>query len=579
MTESSPNGAAPPDFLPVRMLNEFTYCPRLAYLEWVQGEFADNAYTVEGTFEHRRVDEGQGKLPYPESDEAEACESSTDENQAPAVVRSLNLSSTQAGLITKIDLVEVQGRTVVPIDYKRGRRPAVPERAYEPERVQLCAQGIILRDNGYECDHGEIYFAGSKHRVRIAFDDALVARTVELAAEMRRSAAAGTIPPPLDNSPKCEGCSLVGICLPDETGMLREAVTGLEGAPEPPRTEPRRLIPARDDALPLYVQAQGAYVSRSGDVLVVKQKQEKVAEARLFETSQLNILGNVQVSTQSMQELCRRGIPVAFFSTGGWFWGLLSANLHKNIELRLNQFRAAESPERCLALARAFISSKIRNCRTLVRRNATGIEEPELRRLRDLARAASEAGASESLLGVEGTAARLYFQLFPKMIKREAVAGAFDFEGRNRRPPRDPVNALLSLAYSLLTKDLTVTLAAAGFDPFLGFYHQPRYGRPSLALDLMEEFRPLIADSTVISSLNTGVVHEDDFIRSGGAVALTAPARRSFIQAYERRMDQLIRHPVFGYQISYRRVLDVQVRLLGRYLAGEIPEYPKFTTR
>lgn len=562
------------------MLNEFAYCPRLAYLEWVQGEFADNAYTVEGTFEHRRVDEGQGRLPYPGEDEGDEGESSAQEDAAPAVVRSLNLSSPQAGLTTKIDLVEVRGRWVVPVDYKRGRKPSVPEGAYEPERVQLCAQAIILRDNGYRCERGEIYFAGSKHRVTIWFDDTLVARTLELAEQMRRSAAGGTIPAPLDHSPKCEGCSLVGICLPDEIGMLREAGgEAVEITPPLPRIEPRRLIPARDDALPVYVQAQGAYISRSGDVLIVKQKLEKVAEAKLFETSQLNILGNVQITTQSMQELCRRGIPVAFFSTGGWFWGLLSANLHKNIELRLNQFRAAENPERSLALARRFISSKIRNCRTLLRRNAVGVEESDLRRLRELARAASQEDSLESLLGVEGTAARLYFQLFPKMLKRSAMGAAFDFEGRNRRPPRDPVNALLSLAYSLLVKDLTILLAGAGFDPFLGFYHQPRYGRPSLALDLMEEFRPLIADSTVISALNTGVVNENDFVKSAAAVALTSPARRSFIQAYERRMDQLVRHPVFGYQISYRRVLDVQVRLLGRYLAQEILEYPRFGTR
>ncbi|HXK61061.1 MAG TPA: CRISPR-associated endonuclease Cas1 [Acidobacteriota bacterium] len=575
MGTSSGSQTSLPDFLPVRMLNEFTYCPRLAYLEWVQGEFADNAYTLEGTFEHRRVDVGQGELPY--SDDANQGESGAEDEETPAIVRSLNLSSPRAGLITKIDLVEVKGNHVVPIDYKRGHKPSVPEGAYEPERVQLCAQAIILRDNGYQCDHGEIYFAGSKRRVTITFDERLVARTLELADEMRRVAAAGTIPPPLGNSPKCEGCSLVAICLPDETGMLRAGIAETE--PETVRTEPRRLIPARDDALPVYVQTQGAYISRSADVLVIKHRQEKIAEARLFETSQLNILGNVQISTQSMQELCRRGIPVAFFSTGGWFWGLLSANLHKNVEQRLNQFRTAESRERSLALARAFISSKIRNCRTLIRRNAAGVEESDLRRLRDLARAASEAASLESLLGIEGTAARLYFQLFPKMIKRQGVAGSFDFGGRNRRPPRDPVNSLLSLAYSLLVKDLTIMIAGAGFDPFLGFYHQPRYGRPSLALDLMEEFRPLIADSTVISALNTNVIDEDDFIRSSGAVALTTPARRSFIQAYERRMDQLIRHPVFGYQISYRRVLDVQVRLLGRYLAGEIPEYPKFITR
>jgi CRISPR-associated protein Cas1 len=156
---------------------------------------------------------------------------------------------------------------------------------------------------------------------------------------------------------------------------------------------------------------------------------------------------------------------------------------------------------------------------------------------------------------------------------------AFDFDGRNRRPPRDPVNALLSLAYSLLAKDLTIVLQAVGFDPFLGFYHRPRYGRPALALDLMEEFRPLVADSVVLNAVNTGVIQRGDFVGRGGAVSLGHAGRGRFLRVYERRMDELVTHPVFGYRISYRRVLEVQARLLGRFLAGEIPEYPGFQTR
>ena len=156
---------------------------------------------------------------------------------------------------------------------------------------------------------------------------------------------------------------------------------------------------------------------------------------------------------------------------------------------------------------------------------------------------------------------------------------AFHFESRNRRPPRDPVNAMLSFAYALLTSEWTSTLSSVGFDPYMGFYHQPRYGRPSLALDLMEEFRPIIADSVVLSAINNGVVKLEDFVHSGTAVALKPAGRKRFIQAFERRMDELVTHSVFGYRISYRRVLDVQARLFARYLCGEIDTFPEFRVR
>jgi CRISPR-associated protein Cas1 len=162
---------------------------------------------------------------------------------------------------------------------------------------------------------------------------------------------------------------------------------------------------------------------------------------------------------------------------------------------------------------------------------------------------------------------------------KEVPGGAFDFKNRNRRPPQDPVNAMLSFAYALLVRDLTVAALAAGFDPFLGFYHKPRYGRPSLALDLAEEFRPLIADSTVLMAINNGEVRDTDFITAAGATALSTRGRRQLIATYERRMEATVTHPVFGYPIGYRQVLAVQARLLARFLAGEIEAYPMFCTR
>jgi CRISPR-associated protein Cas1 len=178
----------------------------------------------------------------------------------------------------------------------------------------------------------------------------------------------------------------------------------------------------------------------------------------------------------------------------------------------------------------------------------------------------------------EGTAARRYFGEFAGMLTGEGK-DQFDLDGRNRRPPRDPVNALLSFCYSLLSKELVLALRSVGLDPMLGLYHQPHFGRPSLALDLMEEFRPVVADSVVIGVLNNKVVQADDFVRAAGAVSLTQPARRRVILAFERRMDQLVTHPVFDYRISYRRVLEVQARLLSRVLLGELPRYPEFRIR
>jgi len=275
---------------------------------------------------------------------------------------------------------------------------------------------------------------------------------------------------------------------------------------------------------------------------------------------------------------------------------------HKNVDLRLSQFSASGDPSRAMELSRSFVSGKIRNARLMLRRNHVECPPAVLHEMARLARRASAAEPIETLLGVEGAAGRSYFTHFAGMLK-EKVGTPFEFASRNRRPPRDPVNALLSFAYSLLAKELTVTALAVGFDPYLGFYrraaalqngdlalavgfdpylgfyHRPKYGRPALALDLMEEFRPLIADSVVLTAVNTGEVREGDFVRAGGAVALTAPGRRKFISVYERRMDSLVTHPTFGYAISYRRVLEVQARLLARYLTGELPYYRPFCTR
>ncbi len=546
------------EWLPVRMLNEFVYCPRLFYYEFVQGEFKESADTLDGKFKHDRVDEEKGSMPTAEEAESEKFHA-----------RSITLSGKICGLIAKMDLVEGNGKVVTPVDYKRGPKPDIPEGAWLTDRVQLCAQALILRENGYECSSGVAYYSASKTRVTVDFTEELVKKTLEFAENARKTAKSPTIPQPLIDSPKCPRCSLVGICLPDETNLLSGRET----------REPRRIVPSLDDALPVYVQEHGATVSKSGGELVIKNKEGIVSKARLVSTSQLSVFGNVQVTAQALNELCNLDIPICHFSYGGWFLGLTHGMGHKNVELRRKQFSIAENPDSAMKLSRAFINGKIRNCRTLLRRNNPDSPKKALDELAKYADYALDATTSEELLGIEGNAARIYFMHFNGMLKSETGISTFNFQERNRRPPRDPINALLSYAYALTAKDFTVTLLATGFDPYLGFYHAPRYGKPSLALDLMEEFRPLISDSVVLTLINNQEVSSEDFVSRAGAVSVTLGARKKILNAYERRLKTKITHPIFKYTIDYRRIIEVQARLLARYLMGEIPEYPAFCTR
>jgi CRISPR-associated protein Cas1 len=250
--------------------------------------------------------------------------------------------------------------------------------------------------------------------------------------------------------------------------------------------------------------------------------------------------------------------------------------------LRIAQYQASFDPGFCLRFARGLVATKLRNSRTLLRRNWRGEAAPDtvLGALQRSARAAREAKDLPELLGVEGNGGAIYFGAFGTTLRAEADAvSGFDFRNRNRRPPTDPVNALLSFLYALLVREINVILSAVGFDSYRGFYHQPRYGRPALALDMMEPFRPLIADSVALTAINNGEVRPGDFVHAARACALGPSGRKKVIAAFERRLGQEITHPLFGYRLSYRRLLEVQARLLGRHLMGEIAELPAIEPR
>lgn len=615
--------------LPARQLNEFVYCPRLYYFEYVEGVFLHNADTLAGHAQHNRVEQREDGLPTPAVSEMEGAEEIIHS-------RSVSLFSEKWGVSAKLDLVEAERDTngnlrVTPVEYKKGapRESNDGKDLWDADRIQLGLQILLLRENGFLCDEGIVFYRTTRQRVSFKLDLETERWIENCIRQARIVANLKHPPPPLEDSPKCPRCSLAPICLPDETRMLRD-FSDLPGTADPqlyleinhsedptskklpprvlgdpfesipeirlpslkPNQDIRRLIAPNEESKALYLNTPGQFVGKKGECLVVKENKEVIAEIRLNDLHHVALFGPIQLSTGLIQTLCERDIPITYFSMGGWFYGMTRGHGLKNVFTRIEQFRQAGDPESALYHARLFIHGKIRNQRTLLMRNHIEPPKGTLKALKYFASHALGASSLHYLLGVEGSAANVYFDAFGGMLKfanptseglpsasKETSPFHFDFHSRNRRPPRDPVNALLSLVYSLLTKDCTLACYAVGFDPYVGYLHQPRFGRPALALDLMEEFRPLIADSVVITMINNGMLSESDFVYAGQSCSLNAGGRKKVFLAYEKRLADAITHPVFGYKVSYRRAIELQARLLAKVLTGEIESYFPFTTR
>ncbi len=563
----SPSASLPildlPEYLTIDMVHQYAYCPRRMQLMYVDGRWDDNIFTEQGRSVHTRVDSEQDPLPPADGD------------PEPVIARSVSLSSPLLRLSGKLDLREVGDGQAIPVETKRGSPPDNEERSYEPERIQLMCQALLLREHNHTSNHGMLYFAAARKRVRVEFTPALEARALHIINEVRALIITKELLPPLLDSPKCYGCSLVGICLPDETNLL----IGRTEKNAEETMDIRRLYPARDDALPLYIQEQGARVGKKGEAVTVSKGKELLGSFPLKDVSQLVLCGNISLSAQCLHLLCERGIPVVHLSMGNWFYGVTFGISLKNAYARASQFTTASDEAKSLAIAKAFIEAKTRNQRTLLRRNARSSVEKTLSEMKKSIDRIERCKNTEELVGLEGSIAALYFSEWGKMLAENSPTNTFFHNLRNRRPPKDPVNAMLSFGYALLVKEITVALMSEGLDPFWGFLHRPRHGKPALALDLMEEFRPLIIDSSVISAINNRMVEAKDFIVGSAGCSMKDTARKAFIKAYELRLDQMITHPIFDYRCSWRSVIRVQARLLSKTLRGEIPGYIGITTR
>ena len=337
----------------------------------------------------------------------------------------------------------------------------------------------------------------------------------------------------------------------------------------------------------LYLSTDGAYLRLDGETVVMTVEKIKKAQVPLHHLGAIVCLGRVGISPQLMERCMQDGRSVVWLNEHGRFQARVEGPVNGNILLRQAQFRAADRVETALALSKAFIAGKLRNSRQVLLRSARDSKDDEekerlVRAAKALAvnlRNLAQAESADSVLGLEGDAARVYFEQFNTMIK-PSMRTDFMYKGRSRRPPKDTVNALISFLYALILNDCRSALEAVGLDPQLGFFHVVRPGRPSLALDLLEEFRAALRDRLALTLINRGQIQKKDFdFRPGGAVLLNDTGRKAVVVAYQERKKETLQHPVLEQSVEIGLLPLLQARLLARYLRGDIGAYIPFLNK
>jgi CRISPR-associated protein Cas1 len=357
-----------------------------------------------------------------------------------------------------------------------------------------------------------------------------------------------------------------------------------------------------DGMATLYLTEPRSLVKKDGDTLVVhipedreRSTPKRKVRVPLVKVNQVVVYGDVTLTSPALAALLEQRADVCFCSYYGRFRGRLAPPLGKNSLIRLQQHQAHNDAVRSSTLARAFVRGKLANMRAMLMRANRKREDAAIDQAAaslkgvldqvdglDLGQAAPppdpshpQAGTVQgTLLGLEGSGTAFYFGVFGQLLK-----GEWGFERRQRRPPRDPVNALLSFGYVLLMNQVASAISIVGLDPYVGFLHSSQFGKPALALDVMETFRPLVVDSVVLTLLNNGMLTARDFEEELGAWRLTDKGRRTFLTKFEERLDTAIQHPVFGYKATYRRSLELEVRLVAKWLTGEIRKFKPFVVR
>ncbi len=501
------------DLIRVSALHALAYCPRLFYLEEVEGLYTENAAIFAGRRLHTELDRQ-------EEEEWE----------------DLFLESEELGLRGRVDALRTRDGQIIPYEHKRGRAARDPDnqpQAWESDRLQILAYAYLMETAlGIPIPEGRIRYHGDNVLVHVPLDEAgrqAVRQAIEQARLLRQS---HLRPPITDNERLCAGCSLAPVCLPEEARLAHDR-----------EWQPIRLFPEDDERQCVHAQ----------------------------QTGQIVLHGFSQISTQAIYFCAEQGIGIHLISGGGRYVGSLDPR-HGSIQRRIRQYQALSDPQMCLKLARKLVACRGQSQRKFLMRLGSA-RPPEVEQVIDqmkrVLKQVDRAESLSSLLGLEGNLSALYFAALPYMLS-DKVPEEMRFSGRNRRPPKDRFNALLGFGYALLLKDVMNAILTVGLEPALGFYHQPRSQAPPLALDLMEIFRVPLVDMPIVASVNRKQWDpEADFIIRGQQVWLSEEGRKKMIQIYEDRKQEKWKHPVTNYSLTYRRLLELEARLLEKEWNGE----------
>lgn len=522
--------------LPISLVAHHVFCPRRAWLE-AMGEQTDTYQMAVGIDAHRRSDDPAASRPQQ--------------------LRAVDIRDETNQLTGRCDVVEVRDGALRIVEYKstpvRRRAVVAPQTA-----IQVALQAIALRASGKTVSGGSVRFVDHDIEVDVSVGPKETAVALGHVNLLRSMLATGVTPKPLVDDPRCRSCSHAEVCLPDERRL--EAVT-------------RRVLVSDPDALVVHISTPGARAAlRSGRIRVVKRDDE-LGSFPVERVQALVCHGNVDLSGALIRELLWNRVPVVWCSSNGRVVGWASSADSPNGGPRVRQHVLSESGH--LGIARPMIAAKVANQATLLRRQGISSVAAELRSLQRLALAAT---SITDLFGVEGDAAARYFGAFSGMLNSEILEWV-SFEKRTRRPAQDPLNACLNLAYGLLLADVIRAVVSCGLDPHAGFLHSSGRNKPALALDLAEEFRAPVADSTVIGALNNGEVRSSSFSTVTGVPRLRDSGRRALIAAYERRVRTEFKHPLFGYSVTWRRAMEIQARLVLGVIDGTQPSYRGITIR
>ncbi len=531
------------DTLRVNALHALAYCPRLFYLEEVEELYTQDAAVFAGRRLHAEIEKEEGED-----------------------WQELVLENNELGLRGKVDALRTRNGQTIPYEHKKGRcyRDASNKpQAWQSDRLQILAYACLIEAVlGITVPEGRIRYHADNVLVHVPLDDQGRQEVREAIQQARQLRLTTERPPITTNERLCARCSLAPVCLPEE---VRRA----QGVTQ----QPIRLFPEDDEREVIHVLEAGTCVGKSGEQLKITKRDKSTQVLPARQVGQLVIHSFAQISTQALYFCAEQDIGVHFVSGGGRYLGSFEPRAG-SIQRRVRQYQALSQPDTCLKLARQLVACRGQSQRKFLMRGQHGSETvPELEQtiaqMQRILKQVPQADSLSSLLGLEGNLAALYFKGLPQLLSPGA-APEFQFSGRNRRPPQDRFNALLSFGYSLLLKDVMNAILVVGLEPALGFYHQPRTQAPPLALDLMEIFRVPLVDLPVMGAINRGQWDaQADFDVRSGQVWLSESGRRKFIGLYERRKEESWKHPVLGYSLTYRRLLELEVRLLEKEWMGE----------